>query len=573
LEVHLNLPSDFPSDLFQNGLKKKEMIRKIKMLFLVTAVIAISSCELDLLDNPNAVTVNNADINYLLNAITTGYAGNFNSFSDPGMRLTRMLNQGSVIYDNAVSPSSSDGRWSSSYAGVLADVSATISLAEKGELFVHAGIARVIRALVLLSLVDYFGDVPLKEAIDPANFNPSVDKGADVYAAALADLDRAIQNFGATSKSGASGDLYYGGNTDNWIRAANSIKLKYFLNRRLIDAAGSTAGINALIAQNRFISTNAQNFAFKYGTNLVNPDTRHPRYGGQYSPTGGGDYQSNSYMAQLFDGGRGFQDPRVRYYFYRQTISNTKDVNELRCINLVKPGHYGERDVFCVASPNAGYWGRDHLNNEGIPPDGLKRSAWGIYPAGGLYDNDANRGVALGAGAGGAGIHPIMMRSFVDFMLAESALILKTTGDARALLQSAMEKSFADVRTLALGTSEAGKIAAFETEKGINWNADVKRYVDFVLAEYDKAPTSNDKLEVIAREYWVALHGNGIESYNLYRRTGRPYQQPALDPNPGGFARSFYYPLSFVTRNKNAKQKANATAQVFWDNNPANFIK
>ena len=105
------------------------MIHKIKMLFLILAVTVVSSCELDLLDNPNAVTVNNADINYLLNSVATGYAGNFNAFSDPGMRLTRMLNQGSVIYDNAVSPGSSDGRWSSSYSGVLADVSATITIA------------------------------------------------------------------------------------------------------------------------------------------------------------------------------------------------------------------------------------------------------------------------------------------------------------------------------------------------------------------------------------------------------------------------------------------------------------
>jgi len=550
------------------------MIHKIKMLFLILAVTVVSSCELDLLDNPNAVTVNNADINYLLNSVTTGYAGNFNAFSDPGMRLTRMLNQGSVIYDNAVSPGSSDGRWSSSYAGVLADISATIPIAEKGELFVHAGISRVIRAMVLMNLVDYFGDVPFKEAVDPANFNPNVDKAADVYAAALKDLNDAIANFNAKSKSGASGDLYYGGNTDSWIRAANSLKLKYFLNRRLIDAGGSTSAINALIAENKFISTNAQNLTFKYGTNLVNPDTRHPRYAGQYSPTGGGDYQSNSYMAQLFDGGRGFQDPRIRYYFYRQTTANTKDVNELRCITLVKPNHYGAKDVFCVPTPSAGYWGRDHLNNEGIPPDGLKRTAWGIYPAGGLYDNDANRGVSLGAGAGGAGIHPIMMRSFVDFMLAESALTLRTTGDARALLKSALEKSFADVRSLALGTSEASKIASFEADKGIKWAEDVTKYVDYVLAQFDAAPTADAKLDIVATEYWVALHGNGIESYNLYRRTGKPSgQQPALDPNPGPFARSLYYPLSYVTRNKNAKQKANAAVQVFWDNNPANFIK
>ena len=550
------------------------MIHKIKMLFLILAVTVVSSCELDLLDNPNAVTVSNADINYLLNSVTTGYAGNFNGFSDPGMRLTRMLNQGSVIYDNAVSPGSSDGRWSSSYAGVLADVSATISIAEKGELFVHAGISRVVRAMVLMNLVDYFGDVPFKEAVDPSNFNPNVDKAADVYAAALADLNKAIENFNAKSKSGATGDLFYGGNTDSWIRVANTMKLKYYLNRRLVDAAGSTSAINALVTENKLISTAGQNFSFKFGTNLTNPDTRHPRYAGQYSPTGGGDYQSNSYMAQLFDGGRGFQDPRIRYYFYRQTTTNTKDINELRCITLVKPNHYGTKDVFCVASPNAGYWGRDHLNNEGIPPDGLKRTAWGIYPAGGLYDNDGNRGVSLGAGAGGAGIHPIMMRSFVDFMLAESALTLKTTGDARALLKSALEKSFADVRSLALGTSEASKITGFEADKGIKWAEDVTKYVDYVLAQYDAAPSADAKLNVVATEYWVALHGNGIESYNLYRRTGKPSgQQPALDPNPGSFARSLYYPLSYVTRNKNAKQKTNAAVQVFWDNNPANFIK
>jgi len=550
------------------------MIHKIKMLFLILAVTVVSSCELDLLDNPNAVTVNNADINYLLNSVTTGYAGNLYGFSDPGMRLTRMLNQGSVIYDNAVSPGSSDGRWSSSYAGVLADVAATITIAEKGELFVHAGISRVVRAMVLMNLVDYFGDVPFKEAVDPSNFNPNADKAADVYAAALADLNKAIENFNAKSKSGATGDLFYGGNTDSWIRVANTLKLKYYLNRRLIDAAGSTSAINALVAENKLISSAAQNFSFKFGTNLTNPDTRHPRYAGQYSPTGGGDYQSNSYMAQLFDGGRGFQDPRIRYYFYRQTTTNTKDINELRCITLVKPNHYGTKDVFCVASPNAGYWGRDHLHNEGIPPDGLKRTAWGIYPAGGLYDNDGNRGVSLGAGAGGAGIHPIMMRSFVDFMLAESALILKTTGDARALLKSALEKSFADVRSLALGTSEASKIAGFEADKGIKWADDVTKYIDYVLAQYDAAPSADAKLNVVATEYWVALHGNGIESYNLYRRTGKPSgQQPALDPNPGSFARSLYYPLSYVTRNKNAKQKANAAVQVFWDNNPANFIK
>ncbi len=549
------------------------MIRHIKILFLVFAVTVLGSCELDLLDNPNAVTESNANVNFILNSIELSYAGNFNGFSDPGMRLTRMLNQGAGIYDNAVSPNGTNGLWSNSYAGVMADVNAIIPLAEKGELFVHAGIARTIRAMVLMNLVDAYGDVPLSQAIDPSNFNPNADKGADVYAAALADLNKATENFAAKSKGGATGDLFYAGNVDRWVRLVNAIKLKYHLNLRLVNKAGSTSAINALVAENKLISTAAENFTFKYGTNLTNPDTRHPRYGGQYGPTGGGDYQSNSYMGHMYNS-KGFPDPRMRFYFYRQTVRNPTDVNQLRCITNQKPAHYREADIFCLPT-TVGYWGRDHLSNEGIPPDGLLRTAWGLYPAGGLYDNNAGIGVSLGAGAGGAGIHPMMMRSFVDFMLAESALTLGTTGDPKALLKSAVEKSMADVRAVALGTSEAGKIATFEAAQGIVWATEVTKYVDKVLADYDAATTPDAKLNIIASEYWVALHGNGIEAYNMYRRTGKPdNQQLALEPNPGPFVRSYYYPLDYVTRNKNAKQKTNATVQVFWDTNPANnFIR
>ncbi len=548
------------------------MIKTFKLSILALCTVVVCSCELNLLDNPNAVTTSNTDINYLLSQIELSYANHFNQVSDPTMRLTRMLNQGAAIYDNAVSPGGGDGAWTTAYAGVLNDVKTLIPLAEKGELFVHAGIGRTIRASVLANMVDVFGDIPYTEALNSDNFNPKVDGGATIYTAAIADLDKAVENFNAKSRAGATGDLYYGGTADSWLRAANTLKLKLLLNRRLVDKAGSTAGINTLITGAKLVSTAPQNFVFKYGTNLTNPDTRHPRYAGQYSPTGGGDYQSNSYMGTMYES-KGFPDPRMRFYFYRQVVVNTKDVNELRCINNQKPTHYGPNDYFCLPTA-VGYWGRDHLSNEGIPPDGLRRTAWGVYPAGGLYDNDAGRPVTLGVGAGGAGIHPIMMRSFVDFMLAESALTLGTTGDPKALLKSGVEKSMADVRALALGTNESGKITTFEADQKIVWADEVTKYVTKVLANYDAAATDDAKLNVIATEYWLALHGNGIESYNLYRRTGKPAnQQPALEPNPGQFVRSFYYPTSYIARNSNAKQKANVTTPVFWDTNPAGFVK
>lgn len=545
------------------------MIKKLKISLLALCTILVSSCELDLLDNPNAVTTSNTDINYLLSQIQVSFPGHFNQFSDPDMRLTRMLNQGAAIYDNAVSPGGLDGNWNTAYANILNDVKTLIPLAEKSELFVHAGVARTIRAAVLANLVDHFGDVPYSEALDAANFNPKVESGATIYAAAIKDLDDAAANFTAKSKAGLTSDLYYGADADKWLRAANTLKLKLLLNRRLVDAAGSTSGINALIAGGKLISNNSQNFIFKFGTNLTNPDTRHPRYQGQYLPAGGGDYQSNAYMGIMYDKA----DPRIRMYFYRQTIKNTTNVNEVRCISNTKPNHYSVSDYFCLPTP-VGYWGRDHLSNEGIPPDGLLRTAWGLYPAGGLYDNDAGKGVSLGAGAGGAGLHPILTQSFVDFMLAESALTLKTTGSAKTLLESGIRKSMADVRAAALGTSEGGKVTAFETEKKIVWADEVEKYVTARLADYDKATTDAERLNIIANEYWFALYGNGIEAYNMYRRTGMPRNmQPALDANPGAFVKSFFYPTAFIARNSTAKQKANVATAVFWDNGSAGTLK
>ncbi|WP_044170897.1 SusD/RagB family nutrient-binding outer membrane lipoprotein [Flectobacillus major] len=545
------------------------MIKKIKIGLFVLSALIVSSCKLDLLDNPNAVTTNNTDINYLASQIQVTYAGHFNQVSDPGMRLTRVLHAGAAIYDNAVTPGGLDNTWTNAYAGILNDIKTLIPLAEKGEFFVHAGVARVLRASVLVNFVDVFGDVPYTEALDPANFNPKVDAGATIYTVALADIDKAIENFNAKSKSGLTTDLYYGGTIDNWIRMANTLKLKILLNRRLIDPSGSRTAINALITGNKLISSTAQNFVFKYGTNQVNPDNRHPRYAGQYSPTGGGDYQSNAYMGGMYDK----KDPRIRAYFYRQVVVNSKDVNEIRCITNQKPNHYAATDYYCLPT-NVGYWGRDHLSNEGIPPDGLKRTAWGLYPAGGLYDDNAGKPVSLVAGAAGAGIHPILMSGFTDFMLAESALTLETAGDAKALLESAVRKSMNDVRTFMLASAEAGKIATFEAANNIVWANEVNAYVKAVLDAYAAAPTTADKLNIVATEYWYSLFGNGIEAYNLYRRTGMPRNlQPALDANPGAFIRSFYYPTSFISRNVNAKQKANMTTPVFWDNNPANLFK
>jgi hypothetical protein len=545
------------------------MKRRIYSLFIALTLLVVSACDLDLQNDPNAVTAETASLNLILNRIQIDFAGFYNGTQDRGMRLTRMLNQGSNLYEQAYIPVTLNGTWSTAYSSILNDIKFLEPLAEEAGFRRHLGIARVIRAYVLMTMVDYFNDVPWSEALDPNNFNPKVDAAASVYAAALEALNQAKADFSAATSAGAPQDLYYGGTWANWVRLTNSLQLKLQLNRKLIDASGATAAINALIAENNFIQP-GQEFVFRFGTNLTDPDSRHPRFAGQYTPGGGGDYQSTWFMWHMTEekvvGGAPLVDPRARFYFYRQKLVNPTDPDKLRCIGEIAPGHYLAGGwPFCLPGTR-GYWGRDHLNAEGIPPDGLDRTAWGLYPAGGRYDNNAGAAVSPTAGSGGAGVHPIMLPAYVDFMLAEAAQTLSgVNGDPAALLRSGITKSMNYVRAFGVSTTQAAAINAFEPVADFNTRRDA--YLDYVDAEFTAAP-ANRKMYFIGREYWLALFGNGNESYNLYRRTGQPDRmQPGLLPNFGVFPRSMFYPNVHEVTNSNAVQKT-ARTRVFWDTNP-----
>jgi hypothetical protein len=299
----------------------------------------------------------------------------------------------------------------------------------------------------------------------------------------------------------------------------------------------------------------------------------------------------NNYYMWLLREEKGIIDPRIRFYFYRQDLNleqEIQDVNLWSCIyttfpdtNFIPP-HYAAVDPnlpYCIASFD-GYTGRDHLNGEGIPPDGPFRTVYGLYPAGGQYDdNRAQFSQKSGTlGALGQGINPIMLSSFVDFMLAEAALMeAGVNGDPRALLESAVRKSIDKVvgfKSLADLGRQIGQDAngnPIFASALIPTQADIDAYVNVVLGRYDAADTDG-KLDVIMKEYLIAAWGNGIEAYNNYRRTGKPNKiQPGILTGFGDFIRTALYPGEHVNLNANANQKA-VTEQVFWDNNPPGFI-
>jgi len=527
--------------------------------------------ELDLVTDPNAPSPENLDTDFTLNAIQLNFGSFFENATETGgeaVRLEYMFDEYDVNFNSTYTGTTV--MWRTAYADVLADIAVLIPVAEESELYVHAGIAKTLRAYVLMTLVDYFGDVPYSEALDPTNFFPSVDSGEDVYDAALTDLNEALADFGKTSTGEPALDLFYDGDVDNWIALANTLKLKYYLNLRLVNQSDAAANIASLIGGD-IITDASGDFKFTYGTAQL-PLSKHPYYIEEYQAASPGEYMTN-YMMWALGVEKGFDDPRQRFYIYRQVDEFPTDPatlnNEIDCWNDPRPPSYAPIDAvnpvplpFCSLFDRAdGYWGRDHGNADGIPPDNNKRSTFGPYPVGGRYDDNDAEGIDDGDGLDGGGIWPIMMDSYVYFMRAEAALYLGTADDPRAMFEQGVRSSIETV-TGFLPTDGFDNVPD---------DTDIEAYVDYVLALYDAAGTADDKMAVVGKEYWIALFGNGVEGYNLYKRTGTPVNFQPTKLGISDFPRSFLYPAESVDRNLNISQKS-LTDQVFWDTNPAGFI-
>ncbi len=554
---------------------------KNNIIWLFAMIIVISSCEtteLDLLNDPNSAPPGSIDVNFALNSIELNFSEFFESVTSAGadaVRLEYMFDTYEANFNNTNNDLS--GAWTTAYADILKDVEAVIRLSDEGnDFFIQAGIARIIRAYTLLTLVDYFGPVPLSEALqgDTGVTFPGTDAPEDVYAAALQDLNDAITDFGKTTLNPPTTDLLYNTDTAKWTKLVNTLKLKYYLNLRLVNQTLAATEIQNLITEDNFISSANDNFLWRaVSSNL--PQSRHQYYIDEYLAASTGDYISNYLMWSLTIE-KGIDDPRLRYYVYRQVDGFPSDPatldNEISCWNDPRPSTFGPIDMisaqplpFCsLFGRGDGYWGRDHSDNQGIPPDNALRATYGVYPAGGRFDDDDAEDIDPGDGLDGAGIWPIMTDSFVYFMRAEAALFLGTTDDARTMLENGIRASIANVTGFLPNPGDFTNIPT---------TADIDDYATVALTLYDAAASDAERMNVIGKEYWISLFGNGVEAYNLYRRTGAPNNlQPTL-LGTGNFPRSFLYPNVVVDRNPNIQQKSDLTVQTFWDNNPAGFIQ
>lgn len=586
-------------------------INKISIfLFLILGVV-FTSCEttdLDLLDDPNDITLDKAELERYMVAIQIDFKSFVEQMGRNGGQLTRIEYMFGRTYDANYAAEDTNTEWGLAYQRMFSDmVGAEQSASETGD-FKHIGVMRVIKAYTLMTLVDFYGDVPYSEATNPAEFPfPGADDDAAVYQAALGLLDEAITLLNGTGGN-LENDFFYNNDFTKWVKAANTLKMRAYLNTRLVDSDARNK-FNAIINTGNYISdaSGADDFQFRYGTNISGPDTRHPAYAADYTITGAGRYRPNWLMDLMLQN----DDPRRFYYFYRQALCTPgagcpPSTIQLFCSNQTPPQHYPSSMTFC--NVENGYWGRDHGDAVGIPPDGLLRTVAGIYPAGGKFDSASNRdgtielnaagteyefvydetnnSAGIEGGLNGGGVTPIVLASSVDFWRAEFALANGQSGQAAGFVNSGITKSLTKLTTEFSNTLDpeyngaailddvvfdpaTGDIITSSTSADlIPDSGDIS---DFANSQSSLITgTSDSSWNVLAEQFFTNQYGNGIDTYNFYRRTGYPKTlQFNLEASSGNFVRSFYYAADEANTNDNINQKENQDQKVFWDNNPS----
>ena len=404
--------------------------------------------------------------------------------------------------------------WEGLY-GAIKDLDVIIKQGTAETRYTYAGIAKILKAYAFSILVDVYGDCPFSEfnKFDQGIKQPKFDKGADIYPQLIKLIDEGIADIKNTapnaSKPGAD-DYIYKGNTTNWIKAANTLKLKLYTQVRLVQDV--KAQVTALLASpTTLINSQAESFMMPYGP-YGTTDDRHPAYG-DYNATQRGSQLFSPWLYEIMKGKNagiltGITDPRIPYYIYNQKSASGTPEN---CTD------YRDGGFITIL-----------FGSNGPCRDGSNSSTYsllGLYPAGGRYeDNGAATITSLTPLGAGTGALPHQFITYADRLYLEAELINAgvISGDEKAVFSKALDESFLQMDNIIINYIKPGSAGKAQVVPAIATLPATTTYKTAVLAAYDKAATASKRLEYIMTEKWINRIENPVDSWTDYRRTKYP---------------------------------------------------
>lgn len=176
---------------------------------------------------------------------------------------------------------------------------------------VYEGPALIMKAYMTGVLTDLYGDVPYFNALKgkEGNVTPAYDAQQQIYTADNGILDNlekgiaAINSYEGTAT--LSGDILFNGNMENWIRFANSLRIKYLM--RISGRESVGAELQQIYNEDMYIKSNAQNATFDF--------TSGPPNNFRMATARIGDFNLFILSETMEEILKGYNDPRIGVFF------------------------------------------------------------------------------------------------------------------------------------------------------------------------------------------------------------------------------------------------------------------
>jgi len=423
-----------------------------------------------------------------------------------------------------------DSAWNNFYATAAPQIHFVVQFSEEQGLDIQNAIAKVWKVQLFHRITDYWGPIIYSEFGNGAT-SVAYDAQEDIYRSFFTTLDEAVavlqQNSGGNAFS--SNDQIYGGNVDQWLTFANSLRLRLAMRVKYVDPALARQEAEKAVSAG-VMQSNAANASV-----LTTPNSRNP----YTTITDWGEFRMSSAMESLLEG---YEDPRLGVYF--------------------SPAVDGDTD------------------GDAMPYEGMRNGLPRIQKGPVLNPQYSDMGVDwLNDGRGGS--NPpikVMNASEVYFLRAEGALEgWSMDGSVEQLYNEGIRMSLSEDRIGALGA----EIDAYVSSSNLpispedEWSS--PPMTDIPVA-FDAGGSQERQLEQIITQKWLALYPDSWEAYSEHRRTGYPRLYPIInsanpDIPPNGVFRRMTFVDSEFSNNRAAVEAAVSLlpgpdrndTRVWWD--------
>ncbi|MCX2739622.1 SusD/RagB family nutrient-binding outer membrane lipoprotein [Pontibacter anaerobius] len=233
-------------------------------------ICMVASCDLEE-TNVNPDNPEEAPNRVLLSSAQAGFAyalgGDMGRYANViTQHLAGVGRQHLVIGRNQITENDVNNAWRFNLYPIMQNLKVVIQQAQEEGSPHFSGAAKVMLASVLGVTTDAWGDIPYTNAFQGREeFNPTYDPQEVIYDTIQALLDEAIVELQASESLNTleSEDLIYGGNLNNWIKAAYTLKARYYNHLSQVNPTESAQ--MALAALDSGFTSNAENMTLAFG--------------------------------------------------------------------------------------------------------------------------------------------------------------------------------------------------------------------------------------------------------------------------------------------------------------------